>query len=460
MLMIAVVAVMFATLMVVAEFTIRDRFAATVARLYLGWWGLCLGASTLNLRGMHGVSDLTYLLLVLNAAMFLFGFIAAGHAARPVAVEPLGALARSYRERVAGSRVTKYILVCFAMYLVLYYSRYARLLQELGPAEARGIRYNIGTLFGSALEALVFNYIAEAMAIGLVVIIAYALVLGSVRNWIFWLALTDLFLFASIGAGRTVIVLAGAFVVLLALTRGVLEARARAGNAVERPTRISSRRKSIVFTVLFPVAAMGVFMVYLTLSRLVALDRPHAILVDGEYALLGGEQLLEQIYGYSVGPFRALDHALSRPDLFGLHFGRLTLGAVDEMLGYIFRLFGFDYSIANDEFGLIVQQPIFIGSTDFNALYTAVARFYYDFGIAGVVVIPLLLGVAVRAAVRLFNTSPSVYTLGIALFLYGVALLSMQTWHLSSPAALVFLGGAAWLHRKSRRPLAKRRARA
>ncbi len=66
------------------------------------------------------------------------------------------------------------------------------------------------------------------------------------------------------------------------------------------------------------------------------------------------------------------------------------------------------------------------------------------------VVLSFLLGAVVRAAAQWFQAAPSAATLSILLFLFAVSFLSTQTWHLSSPAAVVFLAGAYLLHRSER----------
>ena len=93
------------------------------------------------------------------------------------------------------------------------------------------------------------------------------------------------------------------------------------------------------------------------------------------------------------------------------------------------------------------QDVIFIGSGDFNALYTGVFRFYLDLGLAGVALFAFLLGASVRAALLWFQGAPSLATLTVLLFLFTTAILSTQTWSLASPSAVVLLGGAALFHR-------------
>lgn len=450
--MLLVVVIFFATLFCVSEWLIRDRVAATLARLYLGWWASCLVASVLNPVGIYAVSGFAYSMLLLNVAMFMAGFIATGRDSEAaVERDALCALARSFRRDVVASRATRFVLVGLSIYLARYYVRYLKVLADVGPAEARNIRFSIGTgtIFGNAFEALVFNYFAEALAIGLVVIVSYSLVLGAVRNWVFLWAVADLYLFASIGAGRTVIVQAGVFVVFLVLVRGALEGGAREadGGGLPELSASTARRKNLFISVVLPGLAMVLFMVYLTFARLFSIETSLELLRDGDLLSIAAREFLDQVQAYSIGPFRALDYALSHPSLFGFQFGRLTFGAVDEMIGYPFRMLGFDYPIMNQQIGQITQEPIFIGSSEFNALYTCVFRFYFDFGIPGVVVLSFAFGAVVRGAVRLFNASPSAPTLAILLVLFGVAFLSMQAWHLSSPAALIFLLGAYLLHR-------------
>jgi oligosaccharide repeat unit polymerase len=447
-----VLAVSIAVLFAASERMVKDRAGLVLSRAYLGWWGLCLLASTLDPLGMDPVSPFTYGLLLLNVAAFTAGFVAVGRR-RPLeaAGDVLGALGQDAR-RLAGSRGTVLALAALFAYLLRYYLRYREVLGDLGPAEARNIRYSIGTLFGSAAEMLVFNYVAEALAVGLAVGIAYALVLGSIRSWAFALAVADAVLFAGIGAGRTLVVQAGIFVLLLAMLRTALGPAPGApppSGAGDDPA--APPRKSLLLFVGVPVVAMAALMVYLTFARLVDVETGLDVARGGEMAGWAVEALLYNVRSYAVGPFRALDQAVAHPLPFGLQFGRLTLAALDELVGYPLRLLGYDYPIMNHVVGDRTQDVIFIGSGEFNALYTGVFRFYFDFGVAGVALFAFVLGALVRGASLRLQEAPSLATLAVLAFLFAVALLSTQTWFLASPSALVFLAGAALLHRPAAR---------
>ncbi len=450
-----VVVVFFLVAACIAEGLVRDRIATWLIRLYLGWWALCLLASSLDPLDLYPVSDFTYSLLLLHVAMFAAGFIAVDRLQEPVVVpDGYRSLARVFHEQVEKSRTVLLVLGAFSLYLLWYYLRYKDALAAAGPGEARTLRYSLGAVFGNPLEYLVFSGIAEALSVALVIALAYSLVLGSIRTWVFLWALVDIYLFASIGAGRTVIVQAGMFIVVLAVLRDTLqpimpeETRSEEeGHAVP-----VGRRKRLFLFLVAPALVMAVFMFYLTYSRFVSLDAGLDVLADGQVLTLVSQAFLEQIGIYVLGPFRALDYAVNQPFMFQLQFGRLTFAAIDEVIGLPMRILGFDYPIMNRELGAIIQDDqIFIGTSEFNALYTAVLRFYYDFGVPGVLGFSFLLGAVVRSSVQWFQTSPTPATLSVMLFLFGVAILSTQTWHLSTLAALVLLVGAYLAQRAARR---------
>ena len=442
------VAVTFAALFAVAEWLVADRTAAVLARVYLGWWGVHLLASSLDPLSMYPVSPFTYGVLLLNVALFTAGFIAVGHQRE---VEEGGAtvvtLSRSL-DAVVRNRVVLAGLLAFFLYLFRYYLKYQEVLGDLGPAEARNIRFSIGPLFANALEVLVFNYLAEALATLLAVIVACSLVLGSIRTWGFLLAALNLVLFTGIGAGRTLIVQVAIFVLLLALVRNSLYAVPGEGAArPDRPVEAPPPRKNLLLYVGLPVLLMTAFMVYLTFARIFSLESGLAVAGNSQIVGAAAEAFLDNAQVYTVGPFRALDQAVQHPSVFGFQFGRLTFGALDEIVGYPFRLLGYDYPVVNHLVGEKTQDVIFIGSGDFNALYTGVFRFYLDIGLAGVALFAFLLGASVRASLLWFQGSPSLATLTVLLFLFTTAILSTQTWYLASPSAVVLLGGATLLHR-------------
>ncbi len=444
----------FATLLALTEWLVRDRIALVVARLYLGWWALCLVVSSLDPMDLFPVSGFAYALLLLNVGMFMLGFVGVGHGVEPRTGPAIGrGLERDFRDRVERNRVLLAVLVGLFPILLRYYLRYQDALAEVGLVEARNLRYYVGPVFGTTLEVLAYNYFAESVALALACIVAYALVLGSVASWVFVWSAADLVLFTGIGGGRTIIVQGGLFLVLLALLRGSFQGTRSDGSAGEIPGEGEGRRKSLLLFVGLPGILMLAFMVYQTFARMVSLETGVQVLLDGELVSVAAQTFLDHVWNYSIGPFRALDHALRNPSLFEFHHGRLTFAAIDEMIGYPLRLLGFNYPILNHEIGAITQEAIFIGSDEFNALYTAVFRYYFDFGVPGVAVFAAAFGAGVRWCVLWFEDEPTVASLAVVLFLFGAAMLSTQLWHLSSPAAVFFLAGAYAVHRRSRRGL-------
>ena len=316
------VAATFAALFVVAERTVEDRTAAVLARVYLGWWGVHLLASSLDPLSMYPVSGFTYGVLLLNVALFTAGFVAVGYQREVEEGEgTLAALSRSI-DAVVRSRVVLAGLAFFFLYLLRYYLKYQEVLGDLGPAEARNIRFSIGPLFANALEVLVFNYLAEALATLVAVIVAYSLVLGSIRTWGFLLAALNLVLFTGIGAGRTLIVQVAIFVLLLALIRNSLyPVQGEGAGAPADPGEAPPPRKNLLLWVGLPVLLMTGFMVYLTFARIFSLEAGLAVAGNAQIVGAAAEAFLDNAQVYTVGPFRALDQAVHRPSIFGFQFG-------------------------------------------------------------------------------------------------------------------------------------------
>ncbi len=429
-----VVTLFLALTIALSEWQVRDPMARTLLRLYLGWWGVCLVASTLDPMGIDPVSPFAYLLLLLNVGGFTTGFALAGRGVEPVVgSEAFRPLFRKFDHDLLVSRGVLVFLVASGLYLLRYAVRFIAAVVEAGPFEARNLRFGVGPVFGSAAELLIYNTFAEALAIGLVVLVAYVLVLGNARSWTFAAAVLDLVLFAIIGAGRTILVQAGVFVAVLAILR--------------RSLQPGDRHKSLLAWVVTPAVVGAGAMLLLTMFRLFSVETGLEILQDGDVLRVSAEALVENLWSYAIGPFRALDQAIQHPSRYGYQFGRLTFGAIDELVGYPLRMLGVNYKVMNNEIGLRLQDVIEVGSGEFNALYTAVFRFYYDFGVPGVVVLSGLFGFLVRGAVLWFQSCPSPWTLGALLFLFGAALLSMQTWHLAGPGAFSFLVLAPVLRR-------------
>lgn len=414
---------------ILVRVVVRDRIAFTFISIYLGWWGLCLVVSSLDLLGMNPVSSFTYFLLLLNVSMFTAGYLWLGPApAEPEQVVDYRPLAESFQRHLEQNRVIRGGLVLLLLYLAYYFIRYQALVSQLGPAEARNIRFYTAGGLGSTGELLLFNFIIEAVAIYLVIIVTYSIILGSVRNWIFVLSAVNFVLYASIGAGRTSMVQAGLFLVFLAIIRHVIQPDP--GTQVEADTPV---RKKILPYLLVASTLLVSYSIYLTATRMFSEE------ITWDVFAYAGEEFSKHVLSYSTGPFRALDYAIQHPSTYGYHFGRLTFGALDEVIGWPMRMLGVDYQIMNHFMGEITQQPIIIGNEELNALYTCVFKFYFDFGVIGVIVFPFLFGVGVRKAIALFDARPCFSTFSVMLFCLGVAFFSTQIWFIAAPASLVFL---------------------
>lgn len=446
------VVMVFTLLFLASRLLVRDRIARIVLYLYSGWWFLCLLVSTFDLFGIYPVSSFTYFLLLLNVGTFVAGFIAMGWGeSRNPPSRSYGKLFESLEHNLIHNPKLTRLLILFSFYLFYYFRKFQAVTSVLPGSAVRALRFSVGPIFGSAAEILFYNYFADTLAIFLIVVIACCLILAEVRTWLFFWALVDLVLFVGIGAGRTLIVEAGIFVVLIALLRNSLQPRAC------RPPEVSAGglrfqmppRKNLLLYVALPVAVLIGFSIYVTAFRTFDLQ------LDWELAKVAGTLFLDQAQYYSTGPFRALDYAVHHPHLYGFHYGALTFGAVDELVVWPLTFMGFKATLLNETIGGILDHDIFIGTNFFNALYTCVFRFYFDFGIPGVAVFSFLFGAALRGTLRLFNSFPCFSTFSLVLYLFGASFLSSQNWHLGGLSSVIFLSACYGFYRMERARLTR-----
>jgi oligosaccharide repeat unit polymerase len=445
--MIAAILSLFLILLVIAKLVIGDALAFRFIMIYLGWWTLWLSISTLNLLGMYPVSSRAYFLLLMNVFFFTCGYISyTGRSSIKGLIRDYSVLFENYNRKIRHNFGAKFWLLLLVVYLFYYYVKYNSAVIEMGAAEARNLRYYVGRVFGSTFEVLFYNYLVEALAIMLLVLIAYSIVLGSVKNVVFLLAVIGFGLFALIGAGRTVIINAGLFIIILVVSRNIINPPGRQIDYSRRDNLglYEIKRKRLVYQVIISTIIMVSYAVYITARRMQIYE------IDSETILIAGREFANQVLTYAIGSFRMLDYSLNNPDLFGFHFGRLTLAGVDEFFGYALRAMGYDYPVLNSLIGAITQEQINIGSGYFNALYTCAFRFYYDFGYAGVMVLPFIFGMIVRKSIVMFVSLPCISTLSIMLLLLTDAVTSTLSWPLAAPAHLIFLAGFYLLYRKKR----------
>ena len=150
---------------------------------------------------------------------------------------------------------------------------------------------------------------------------------------------------------------------------------------------------------------------------------------------IGVDDLLQDFASYSIGPFRAFDHAINSDYVSrfgGYQYGRCTFGFVDCFFELIVRRLGIGYNSAYSKVINVLQNEwIDIGGGNtFNFAYTAVLSFYTDLGYVGVVLFPFLFGYIFNYFVMKFEKKQNVALLVLLSFFFFVAVFTVFSWRL------------------------------
>ena len=419
---------------------VRDKLSRVFLSIYICWWALLLIISTFNPYGLYAVSDNTYLVLVLNVSIFSFGFILSGPKQRASKNNNIDAIYRFIHsfESLLKNKIFKIILLLFTIVLGYYFIRYNSVIKNYGLVNVRTIRYYVGYLFGSTIEVLFYNYFIEGSSYFIIFAVAFSIVWGRINNIVFYLLILSFFFYSALGAGRTASIDVVLNIVFLVIIKKIISPK----NPLSQnsfPLRFQHINKRRRYYIVLALIAFYGLAVYLTSFRTGLTE------ISVENFVIGNDVLTQQIIVYCTGPFRALDYAITNlQGTFGFHYGRLTFAAFDELIGYFFRYLGVDYPVMNHLMGSFISGSIQIGyNQSFNALYTCIFSFYFDFGIIGVILLPFLYGFLFRRIIVNFEYEHTLTNLFILIVVSVTTINSVFTWKYGAPALILILCGAS-----------------
>ena len=122
----------------------------------------------------------------------------------------------------------------------------------------------------------------------------------------------------------------------------------------------------------------------------------------------------EQIIEYSVGSFRLLNHFIKNgfenfPRKYT--YGQATFAGIEEIILYPIKGMGAEIDSFNNIIGEYTQKSIKIGEkTSFNAFYTCVMNFYLDYGLIGVILLPILHSILILLAFKQYYLKKDIFS--------------------------------------------------
>jgi len=122
---------------------------------------------------------------------------------------------------------------------------------------------------------------------------------------------------------------------------------------------------------------------------------------------------------YFIGPFRAFDNFFHCKiyENIGYTYGRSAFAGLDEIFNNFAILMGTTFESANSKMASFTVDSILIGQGQwFNAFYTGVMNFYLDGRIGGVIILAFLYGSAAAVVWNHFQKCPQLFSYSLLIY--------------------------------------------
>lgn len=414
------------------------KFKRRWGRVFLVWWGGLIFISGTDPFGLYSVSVDVYLLVFLFVFSYFLGFIAISQPSQKSFGETFIGVFYEY-EKLAQNKWFNFF-ICLCMVVLFYYvKKYYGYISINGNENARTARFESGVIFGSSIEAVVYDYFISATMWFLKFLVAFGVVFGRTRKFIWFLSVGCCLLYLMFGAGRNIILEIIIFTILLLWVK----------SATLGSKDVNKRRGGLLSSIL-SLGFFYFFAVYATYFRMQ--DE------GGGYTLADANlAILEHLIIYCVGSFRALDYAYNNlQGVLGGGYGIFTFSGFDDIVSLTLRFLGFDFIPYSNYWGTLLAEPINIGSVQqFNSLYTAIFNFYFDFGVLGVFLGGLGFGMVCAVSLKSFLLRNNLISLFILALMFCFSILSCLTWKLSSGPVVVVVVLSVWINTRSKRFISK-----
>lgn len=333
-----------------------------------------------------------------------------------------------------------YLIICFII-LIYYGLKYTSLLSIYKGVDARNMRFFVGSLFNSTLELLFYNYIVTPSKYLSCFLISFYIYTGSIKlNKIIPLILI-VFLSSYIGGGRFIIVyLMFSIITVLILNKKTIN--------INNSILIMNRKNIKIYIVVmfFILLSLGT-MIYMTSFR------NNVYTLSSNEISKFGEVLYKQVIDYNVGPIGALDYALDIGMLTNNnYFGRAVLFPfIEDFFQFSLGYLGISFTSVHMAIAEVLNQEILIGTTTFNALFSALYWFYCDLGMIGIVIYSFSFGIIVEYVIYLFLKYRSIFALGILIHVIYQFFTMNMNWTITSIDSILYLFVLIILFRKERK---------
>ena len=414
---VALTTLLFCVWWIVTKKQVKDLMSWRLICFFGVYWFLSLILASVQVAGIKEVSFITMLLMYVNVFSFTFGF-SLFHS-RPVM--PFNTKSLAHRiERIVNNKFYLIILAISSFYV------YTLLIQFFDKIILYETLYDVRKeyyeqeLYGP-LFSQINAFVLKPLALFTMPLFGY--MLFKKRNLVCLFMAFFLFGYESLGGGRM------GYVWIL------IEVLCVAYCCMGFVERI--RKKHVI-----ALSVIGV--VFFVLISFVSAARYGYVGASKETFSEGANTTAKQIVSYTGAPIAAFDVAREKhfeSYIGGTAYGNLTLTSVISAFNLVGARIGVKLPVKLPDLIEIKQdQNVEIGhDVEWNALYTAVLYFYYDFGFLGVLIIPFILGVIYRKFVINLYKFQTVPFLVIVSFVFYLSLYSVLDFGFTTPYDFIFL---------------------
>lgn len=344
-----------------------DKAIKNVIYAYIVFSFFILVMSQLNPIGLYNVNYKVYLMWIINIDIFLliYTMIIGKYKSDIQKNETI--------DKILNSKLILYLQIIL-MFILAYYSYRFNLIVK-STIDASQIRIAAFTqLFNSYTESILYNYGIVTLYRCMTILTSILIVNKKIKNPICILGIMNIILYMTVGYGRMNLY---EFAIFSIITFFIYHSNTE--------IKINLKKMFVLITLI-------ILLLVLSLIPLAIRVGINPFDFEKIYNVIIEKQLM-QIITYFTGGFRALDIFLYKG--FNLSEtimpGKATFGGIDEFIEIIMTAIGKEYTSFNTLVGEITQRDILIGDNIyFNAFYTCIMNFYFDFGDFGIIIGPVI----------------------------------------------------------------------
>lgn len=404
-------------LYIAVDYFVKNR-SKEAKRIIVGFnflWGIALVASLCSFSGKYAISASAYLLIVIAVISFNMGFYYKSR--QTLTLEKLQ-LSVNY---IIYNKVFNVIIILLAVYLLSLFLTYIDALAVASAADLRTDFFDEENNLYGPLFLFLNTWLLKPISILLMPLFPMALIQKKYGQAVLYISY--LLVYNSLGGGRFgyTQIAWSLYLVCICLYQVV-------------KIKLSIRNALIAFVVFLGFYGL---IALTTASRMANFDINR---INYDKVL---KETNTQISAYVSGPIAAFSYAIDNnyvKEMGGYQYGKLTLGAFDQVADIAFRKIGVGYERAIPKLATIKQDSKIEINEDFpmwNALYTSNLFFYLDFGIVGVLVFPFIFARLFSKSLSLMQYKQNVMSLVLVNYVFVNCMHSVFDFRLYNLADLV-----------------------